>query len=87
MANTPIENEFTLRDQHVRLCDLLKLAGIAESGGHGKQLAASGAVTVDGAVETRKTAKIRAGQLVECSGVKVRVLAAPGVAPASVKSE
>jgi len=87
MANAPSEHEFTLRDEHVRLCDLLKLAGIAESGGQGKQLAASGAVTVDGVVEMRKTAKIRAGQLVECGGVKVRVLAAPGAAPASVKNE
>jgi ribosome-associated protein len=80
MMSASREQEFTLREEHVRLCDLLKLAGIAESGGQGKQLAASGAVTVDGAVETRKTAKIRAGQLVECGGVKVRVLAAPGAA-------
>ncbi len=70
--------DFVLRDEHVRLCDLLKLTGLAGSGGQGKQLAASGAVTVDGVVETRKTAKIRAGQLVECGGQRVRVLAAPG---------
>ena len=77
-AVNPAEpKDFVLRDDHVRLCDLLKLTGIADSGGQGKQLAASGAVCVDGVVETRKTAKIRAGQRVECSGVCVRVLAAP----------
>jgi ribosome-associated protein len=68
--------EFRLRDDHVRLCDLLKLAGVADSGGRGKHLVAEGAVTVDGAVERRKTAKIRAGQQVDCRGVRIRVLAA-----------
>jgi ribosome-associated protein len=65
--------EFRLRDDHVRLCDLLKLAGVTESGGRGKQLVAAGAVTVDGLPESRKTAKIRTGQVVECGGVCIRV--------------
>jgi len=67
--------EFRLRDQHVRLCDLLKLAGIADSSGQGKHMVAAGEVKVDGQPEARKTAKIRAGQTVECLGVKVVVLA------------
>lgn len=67
--------EFRLRDDHVRLCDLLKLAGVADSGGRGKQLVAAGAVTVDGQSESRKTAKIRAGQQVECEGVRILVRA------------
>jgi len=73
----PLENrQFQLRDDHVRLCDLLKLAGIVDSGGAGKYLVAEGAVTVDGRPESRKTAKIRAGQAVECRGVRIVVLAA-----------
>lgn len=67
--------EFRLRDDHVRLCDLLKLAGIADSGGRGKQLVAAGEVTVDGQPESRKTAKIRAGQQVDCQGVRILVRA------------
>lgn len=67
--------EFQLRGEHVRLCDLLKLAGIAESGGQGKQLVAAGEVTVDGQPESRKTAKIKAGQVVECRTVKIVVAA------------
>ena len=67
--------EFLLRGEHVALCDLLKLAGIADSGGRGKHLIANGEARVDGRTETRKTAKIRAGQTVECSGQTVRVLA------------
>ncbi len=65
--------EFQLNGEYVRLCDLLKLAGIAGSGGLGKLLVAQGEVTVDGAPESRKTAKIRAGQIVECRGVKIAV--------------
>ena len=65
--------EFQLKGDHVRLCDLLKLAGIADSGGQGKHLVAAGEVKVDGRQESRKSAKIRAGQTVECHGVKVRV--------------
>lgn len=67
--------EFKLREDHVRLCDLLKLAGVAGSGGQGKQLVAAGAVSVDGHAEARKTAKIRAGQQVECAGVRILVCA------------
>lgn len=67
--------EFQLKDESVRLCDLLKLAGIADSGGQGKHMVADGAVTVDGRAESRKTAKIRAGQTVECLGVRIVVQA------------
>ncbi|MEQ1662389.1 MAG: RNA-binding S4 domain-containing protein [Thiobacillus sp.] len=69
--------EFTLRDEYVALCDLLKLTGIADSGGQAKLMVANNEVTVDGQPETRKTAKIRARQTVECLGQQVRVVAAP----------
>ena len=67
--------EFKLRGEHVALCDLLKLAGIADSGGQGKLMIANGDVTVDGRPESRKTAKIRANQTVRCLGQTVRVVA------------
>lgn len=67
--------QFQLNDEYVRLCDLLKLTGIAESGGQGKRIVADGEVTVDGQPESRKSAKIRAGQTVECRGVQLVVLA------------
>jgi len=68
--------EFKLRGEYVALCDLLKLIGIADSGGQGKLMIANGEVTVDGKPESRKTAKIRAGQTVQCLGRTVRVVAA-----------
>lgn len=67
--------EFRLRGEYVALCDLLKLAGIAGSGGQGKAMIANGEVSVDGRPESRKTAKIRAGQTVACLGQTVRVVA------------
>jgi ribosome-associated protein len=72
-----------LKGEYVRLCDLLKLAGIADSGARGKHLVAEGGVTVDGQPESRKTAKIRAGQTVECGGAKVVVAAAVKPPPAA----
>jgi len=67
---------FELDREFVELNQLLKLAGLCDSGGAGKQLVASGAVRVDGAVELRKTAKIRAGQHVRVGEVEIRVVGA-----------
>jgi ribosome-associated protein len=67
--------EFVLDGDYVELNLLLKLTGIADSGGQGKAIVASGAVRVGGAVELRKTAKIRAGQVVCLEGVEIRVMA------------
>jgi ribosome-associated protein len=68
---------FELDRDHVELNQLLKLAGLCGSGGAGKAVVASGAVTVDGQVELRKTCKIRAGQVVRIDDAEIRVVAAP----------
>lgn len=67
-------SEFRLRGEHVALCDLLKLSGVVDSGGQAKLMIANGEVSVDGKQELRKTAKIRAGQTVACSGWEIHVL-------------
>ncbi len=67
--------EFYLRGEFIELCNLLKLAGVCDSGGAGKALVAEGVVSVDGQVELRKTARIRAGQVVTLRDVQIRVLA------------
>lgn len=71
------QHMFVLQGDCIALNDLLKLLGLAPSGGAAKQMIASGAVKVDGAVELRKTCKIRAGQVVWFMGEEIRVLA-PG---------
>lgn len=67
--------EFALGTAFVELNQLLKLAGLCDSGGAGKQLVASGLVRVDGEVELRKTAKIRAGQRVQLGDCEISVTA------------
>lgn len=62
---------FDLDRNFIELNQLLKLTGLCDSGGAGKQIVASGSVTVDGSVELRKTAKIRAGQTVELGDNKI----------------
>ena len=65
--------DFDLDRDFVELNQLLKLAGLYDSSGAGKQLMASGAVRVDDVPEARKTAKIRAGQVVRVGDVEIRV--------------
>lgn len=69
-----------LRGDYIELDKLLKATGLADSGGQARALITAGEVTVDGQVELRKTAKIRAGQRVVLGPACVRVLAASGAA-------
>ncbi len=66
--------EFRLRGEFVELDKLLKLTGVCASGGAGKVLVAKGEVRVDGQIELRKTAKLRAGQSVNVGDVLIHVL-------------
>ncbi|OFZ13445.1 MAG: hypothetical protein A2X86_10330 [Bdellovibrionales bacterium GWA2_49_15] len=67
--------EFKLtRDEHIPLCDLLKIMKLCESGAVAKHLIADGKVKVDGVVELRKRAKIRKNQVVEFDGKRVQVV-------------
>ena len=65
---------FELNGEFVEVNQLLKLVGLVDSGGAGKNLVASGAVKVDGKPESRKTAKIRAGQKVTLADVQITVV-------------
>lgn len=65
--------DFELDGEYVELNQLLKLIGLVDSGGAGKALVASGAVRVDGAVELRKTCKIRNGQVVALDDIEIHV--------------
>jgi ribosome-associated protein len=68
--------DFELRGEYVTLDALLKAIGVAPSGGAAKLMVAEGRVEVDGREELRKTCKIRAGQVVSVTGVRIKVLAA-----------
>jgi ribosome-associated protein len=64
---------FELTSEFIELNQLLKLTGVVDSGGAGKHVVASGAVSVDGKKELRKTAKIRAGQVVTLGDIRIDV--------------
>lgn len=66
--------DFVLERDFIELNQLLKLAGVVDSGGAGKHLVADGMVHVDGQVELRKTCKIRSGQKVTVGDVEIKVL-------------
>lgn len=68
-----IEFELDPGRDHVELNQLLKLTGLCDSGGAGKALVASGAVAVDGAIESRKTRKVRAGDVVTVDDIEIHV--------------
>jgi ribosome-associated protein len=65
--------DFELTSEFIELNQLLKVVGLCDSGGAGKQIVASGDVRVDGKQELRKTAKIRAGQVVAIGDVRIAV--------------
>lgn len=67
---------FELRGDYIELDKLLKATGLAESGGAARMMISEGLVQVDAKTELRKTAKIRAGQLVGLAGARISVLAA-----------
>jgi ribosome-associated protein len=52
----------------LRLDQFLKLRGIAETGGQAKLLIQSGAIQVNGALETRRRRKLVVGDVVEADG-------------------
>ena len=67
---------FSLQGEYIELNQLLKVAGICDSGGAGKMIVAAGNVKVDGQQELRKTCKIRAGQVVSLGDIRISVEAA-----------
>ena len=67
--------EFILSSDYIELVKLLKLLGIAETGGHAKIMIESGEVLLNGNPEFRKRAKLRPGDLVEAVGEKIRISA------------
>lgn len=64
---------FALDGDYIELKSLLKLTDLVGSGGEAKMVIDDGQVCVDGAVETRKACKIRAGQVVAYAGTTVIV--------------
>ncbi|KAB2928539.1 MAG: RNA-binding S4 domain-containing protein [Dechloromonas sp.] len=67
--------QFAVRGAYIQLDQLLKATGLCGSGGAAHAAIAEGLVRVDGAVDTRKRAKLRPGQQVTFAGETVVLLA------------
>jgi ribosome-associated protein len=63
-----------IRDEVIRLGQLLKLAGLADSGAEAKELLTGGVVRVNGEPEERRGRQLRDGDVVTHAGEDIRVV-------------
>lgn len=69
----PRMREIPIREGSIRLGQLLKLAGIVDSGAEVKDLLADDAVSVNGEPEVRRGRQLQRGDLVEVGDEQLRV--------------
>ena len=67
-------DEVSIGADGIRLGQLLKLVGFADSGGTVKSLLANDLVSVNGMAETRRGAQLSAGDVVKCGTQEVRLV-------------
>ncbi len=75
MPRPPIQN-VPIADGPIRLGQFLKLAGLAEDGGHARALLEASDVLVNGRVETRRGAQLQVGDVVAVGEHRARPVAA-----------
>lgn len=75
MANSKSSEsrDVLVRAVPIPLSAFIKFGGLAESGGEAKQLVAEGSVKVNGAIETRKSKQLTAGDRVVVAGQTIVV--------------
>ena len=65
--------DVAIEGEMIRLGQLLKLSGLADSGGEARELVTEGVVRVNGVVETRRGRQLHSADVVEVNGERVRV--------------
>lgn len=60
--------EFTIEGEYIELLGLLKVLGIAQTGGHAKMIVEDELIKRNGELETRKRAKLVPGDIIEVDG-------------------
>ncbi|MBE36901.1 MAG: RNA-binding protein [Opitutaceae bacterium] len=63
----------TIKAEPIELCQLIKFAGLIDSGGAAKYVISEGLVLLNGEVETQKRKKVCAGDLVAFNGETIEV--------------
>ena len=69
-----MERVLAIRDDVIRLGQLLKLVGLAASGAEAKALLGEGGVAVNGEPETRRGRQLRRGDVVSHGDDRVRIV-------------
>jgi ribosome-associated protein len=72
-----VAREIEVREQPIRLGQLLKLAGVIDSGSEAKELLASEVVLVNGERESRRGRQLHHGDRVRVAGEELLVIAPP----------
>ena len=75
--------DYRIVTEFIELNQLLKICGLAASGGAGGALVTEGNVRVDGQPELRKRCKIRPGQVVQLGDAEIHVSLADATAIAA----
>ena len=66
--------EIQIRDEFIKLGQLLKLADLVSDGVEAKFLIQDGKVKVNGEIDTRRGRKVYHGDVVACGGEEIKVL-------------
>lgn len=56
--------DFKIEGEYIELIQLLKVLGVAQTGGHAKMIVEEGVVLRNGEVELRKRAKLKPGDVI-----------------------
>lgn len=67
--------DVAISDDSIRLGQFLKLSGLAEDGGHARELLEAGEVTVNGRPDSRRGAQLKHGDVVSVAGQRARLVA------------
>jgi len=70
-----IEREIQITTEFIKLDQFLKFAGIAETGGHAKEIVAEGVVSVNGEICLQRGKKLRSGDVVELDDYRLTICA------------
>jgi len=66
--------EFTLTGDYIHLIQLLKAAGLVQTGGEAQIAVIEGEVMYNGHVDYRKRLKVKRGDTVEFNGTAIRII-------------
>lgn len=69
-----MQEKFKIEGEYIELIQLLKVMGIARTGGHAKMIVNEHIVFRNGQVETRKRAKLVAGDTIQLDGIQIDLI-------------